>query len=145
MLSVPLLLLIQAEEGYIISSNLNVLVNGETLESWGEGFLLFEFCYLEIKTDILCDHVYSDWTATADGYMKACSKCNDVVLEEHEYVDDQDTTCDICDYERELADSDKDSEKVPNPEKGLGITMAVMILLIAVCCMLFILKRRRYN
>lgn len=79
----------------------------------------------------LCNHTYGNWTS-ADGktHSKTCSKCGDVVTENHVWTSNSDEKCDTCGYNR----SD-------NPPTGDAIIPAALLALCSVTA-LVIIKRR---
>ena len=79
----------------------------------------------------LCDHTYGNWaSAGSKTHSKTCSKCGDVITENHAWESNKDTTCDTCGYKR----SD-------NPATGDAIIPACLLALCSLTA-LVVIKRR---
>lgn len=92
--------------------------------------------YMEIlyETGNLCNHTYGNW-ASVNGktHSKTCSKCGDVITENHAWESNKDTACDTCGYKR----SD-------NPATGDAIVPACLLALCSLTA-LVVIKRRSVN
>jgi hypothetical protein len=92
--------------------------------------------YMEIRYEVgmLCNHTYSDWTSVnGKTHSKTCSKCGDVITENHAWESNKDTACDTCGYKR----SD-------NPATGDAIVPACLLALCSLTA-LVVIKRRNVN
>lgn len=120
------------EENTWFGNNPQASINGVDIVWDGdENYAGPSYMSMMFNSGKLCNHTYGNWTS-ADGktHSQTCSKCGDVVTENHVWTSNSDEKCDTCGYNR----SD-------NPPTGDAIIPACLLALCSVTA-LVVIKRR---